>query len=262
MTERVAARGRPRVHHEMTSAPLIGVTCDVRVPRAHPEAYEFTLDHRYAKGVRQAGGHPVLLPISARADVIRRYALSIDALLIVGGDDVDPHLYGERPKPRTGVIFGPRLDFECKLYRAARHIDLPVMGICYGMQLINVLEGGALFQDIRRDAKSPRNHRDKRQPLQAIRIDEHSRLYSIVHHTHASVHCDHHQAVSRVAPGFRPVAFASDGIVEAIESDNERIIVLQWHPERMLRSEMTVRLFEHLISLANLSRENRRAQEG
>jgi putative glutamine amidotransferase len=231
------------------SEPFVGVSCDVRVPRGRPEAWELLLDHRYAEAVKDAGGYPVILPIERRPAVIRRYLDGLDGLLIVGGEDVDPRLYGEAPKPGTGTMFAPRLAFEKRLYRAARRHGLPVLGICYGMQLINVLEGGSLFQDIQRDARSPRNHRSRRHPLHAVRLEPGSRLRRLMRHDEITVHSDHHQAVSRVAQGFRPVGFAPDGIVEAIENDDETILAVQWHPERTLRSPASQKLFRAFVRL-------------
>jgi len=227
--------------------PFIGITCDVQIPREGAAAYELLCDHRYPESVKRAGGYPVLLPIGNREAVIRRYLDGIDGLIIVGGDDVDPRLYGEKPHDGTGTVFAPRLRFERRLYRGARRRELPILGICYGMQLINVLEGGSLFQDIQRDAQSPRNHQDKARPSHRVRIEKGTRLRRILGRTTISVHSDHHQAVSRVAPGFHPVAFAPDGIIEAIEGDSERLLAVQWHPERTLESDASRRLFRSFI---------------
>ena len=230
--------------------PFIGITCDVQVPRRRPEAWELLLDHRYAEAVKDAGGYPVLLPIARRPLVIRRYLDALDGVVIVGGEDVDPRLYGEAPKPGTNAIFGPRLDFEKRLYRLARGRELPILGICYGMQLVNVLEGGALFQDIRRDARSRRNHSSRRRPHHDVHLEPGSRLRRIVGRETIPVHSEHHQAVSRLAPGFRPAAFAPDGIVEAIEGEDESILAVQWHPERTLRSPASHKLFRAFVRLS------------
>lgn len=231
-----------------TKEPFIGITCDVQIPKGGRKAYDLLCDHRYPTAVRQAGGYPVLLPITHDEPIIRRYLDGIDGLIIVGGDDVDPKLYGEEPKKGTGTIFGPRLRFERKLYAGARRRGMPILGICYGMQLINVLEGGALFQDIARDAKSSRDHRSKKNPNHRIKIENGSRLSEILGES-VVVHSDHHQAVSRVAPSFRAVAYAPDGIIEAIEGDVREILAVQWHPERTLTTKSSRKLFRAFVDL-------------
>ena len=227
--------------------PFIGITCDVHVPHRRQRAYELVIDHRYAEIVRNAAGYPVILPPARRQNVIQRYLDGIDGLIIVGGDDVDPRLYGERPKRGTGRVFKKRLDFEIDLYHGARRMEMPILGICYGMQLINVLEGGTLFQDIRRDAKSQRNHRNRKRPLHRVRIERDSRLGHLAGKRTAFVWSEHHQAVSRLAPGFRPVAFAPDGIIEAIENDDENILAVQWHPECTPKSHLTRALLRFFL---------------
>jgi putative glutamine amidotransferase len=230
--------------------PFIGITCDVHMPRQRRRSYDLIIDHRYAEIVKEAAGYPVILPLARRPNVIQRYLDGIDGLIIVGGDDVDPRLYGERLKRGTGKVFRKRLEFEIQLYHGARRMGMPILGICYGMQLINVLEGGALFQDIRRDAKSLRNHRNRKRPLHRVRIERSSRLGQVAGRPFADVWSEHHQAVSRLAPGFRPVAFASDGIIEAIENDDENILAVQWHPECTPRSRLTRSLMRFFLRRA------------
>src|SRR5512138_3772339 len=137
-------------------APLIGITCEAVVDEGGGGAYDLVCDHRYAEAVKDAGGHPVLLPIAHRKAVLQRYLEGIDGLLIVGGDDVDPRLYGEEPRSRTRVIYPKRTAFETWLYQAGKRRGLPIFGICYGMQLINVLEGGTLHQHIHPKRDAPR----------------------------------------------------------------------------------------------------------
>lgn len=231
--------------------PIVGITCDVQVPKRKRFARQCNLvcDYRYTEAVKRAGGYPVLLPIAYRSDIIRTTLDQTDGLVIVGGDDVDPRLYGEKRRSGTGTVFGPRFYFERRLYREARRRKLPILGVCYGMQLINVLEGGTLFQDIRRDAKSRMSHRDKSDPYHKVRLNTKSRLGKIIGRAAVSVHSDHHQAVSRVAPGFRPVAFAPDGIIEAIEGESKEVFAVQWHPERALKHHETKRLFNAFVRM-------------
>ncbi len=230
--------------------PFIGITCEVkRVRERNKFFYELQCDYRYPEAVKQAGGYPVLLPIARKQSFIKRYLDQIDGLVIVGGDDVSPRLYGEKKKEGTGEVSPVRLSFERKLYAEARRRDLPILGICYGMQLINVLEGGTLFQDIRRDAKSEMDHRDKKNPFHSIHTNRSSRLGKVLGKKVISAMSEHHQAVCRVAPHFRPVAFSPDGIIEAIESDAEKIFAVQWHPERTLKSPATQKLFKAFIRL-------------
>jgi len=231
------------------SEPLIGVTCDVHLPVKDPDAYEITVDHRYTRALKAAGGYPVVLPIAHRQALVPSYLERLDGVLFIGGDDVDPRLYSEEPKPGTGTIFAPRQRFERWVYEEARNRRLPVFGVCYGMQLINVLEGGTLYQDIRRDVRSKLNHRSKSSPRHRVRIEPNSRLAYVLGRRSADVSSEHHQAVNRLAPGFRAVAHAPDGVIEAIECDDECILAVQWHPERTLRSGATRSLFRWFVDL-------------
>ncbi|MFA6600725.1 MAG: gamma-glutamyl-gamma-aminobutyrate hydrolase family protein [Candidatus Omnitrophota bacterium] len=237
--------------------PFIGITCDLRVLKERKKSvYELICDDRYPRSIRAAGGYPIIVPVVRRRDIICRYLDRVDGLVIVGGDDVDPRLYGEKKKPGTGTVPGLRLHFERNLYHEARKRELPILGICYGMQLINVLEGGTLFQDIARDAKSGMNHRDAANPCHPVRINAASRLGKILG-KRLTVSSDHHQAVCRVAPDFRPVAFSSDGIIEAVESDSEKILAVQWHPERDAGQHGAAELFRAFVRLCALPSSRR-----
>lgn len=235
-------------------APIIGITCDVHRKKPDYSDYELVCDHRYAEAVKRAGGHPVLIPIARRRWVLRQVLEGIDGLLIVGGDDVDPRLYGERPKKGTKLVFPARTAFERWLYEKGRRRGLPVLGICYGMQLINVLEGGTLYQDIRRDFGSPMNHRSRQEPFHTVSIRRGSRLAKILRVSNVSVPTQHHQAVRRLAPGFNAVAYAQDGIIEAIESEDDGVLAVQWHPERTYDSVVSRRLFRAFVSVCRSRR--------
>lgn len=236
---------RGRLH-----APLIGITCEtVPARKSDYRAYELVCDHRYAMAVNNAGGHPVLLPIAHRKWALRRYLEGIDGLVIVGGDDVDPRLYGEEPRKLTKVIYPKRTAFETWLYRAGKARKLPILGICYGMQLINVLEGGTLYQHLRPRKNGPRvDHRGRRRGKHSAQVIPGTLMSEILTVRNTVVATEHHQAVRDLAPGFIPCVVASDGIIEAIENPGApHILGVQWHPERIPYSAVTRKLFKAFV---------------
>lgn len=244
-------------------APFIGISCEAVPRKKNFSDYELVCDHRYAAAINQAGGHPVLLPIAHRRMVLRRYLEGIDGLLIVGGDDVDPRLYGEEPKKRTNVIYSKRTAFETWLYQAGKRRGLPIFGICYGMQLINVLEGGTLYQHIHPRRKGPTiDHRGRRRPRHLVNIMPNTRLGDILGTRQTVVISEHHQAIRYLAPGFVPSVVADDGIIEAIENaDSPQILAVQWHPERLPYSHVTRRLFKAFVQACATYRTRRQMAE-
>lgn len=231
-------------------APLIGVTCEALSKRKDFADYGLYCDHRYAAALKDAGGHPVLLPIAKRARVMRRYLEGIEGLVIVGGDDVDPRLYGERPGRRTKVNYGPRTAFEAWLYRAGKRRRLPILGICHGMQLVNVLEGGSLHQDLAPPRRGPKvDHRGKGGGRShPVLVAPGTRLKRLLGVPRLAAPTEHHQAVKIVAPGLRAAAYAEDGVIEAVEDPRRpELFLVQWHPERAPKSLVTKRLFKAFV---------------
>jgi len=190
----------------------------------------------YARAIEGAGGIPVLLPPSAPYDDSAQVVVSrLDGLVISGGADVDPERYHERPHPRTVLWRADRDAWELALLDAADRRALPTLGVCRGMQVMAVHAGGTLDQHVP-DLVEHEAHDPGGDTYGEVRITiaPGSRLAAIVE-TGAGpgpeVRCHHHQAV-RTHPGFEPVAWAEDGLLEAIEAPGERLrLAVQWHPE-------------------------------
>ena len=180
-----------------------------------------------------------LLDSSAAEAVIER----VDALILTGGADVNPALYGEPPHPNLGTTSDVRDRWELALVLAARATNTPVLAICRGAQILNVALGGALYQDLPSQRPSEINH-DPELPRStrshAVQIEADSRLASAVSETQIRTNSVHHQAISRVAEELRTVACAPDGVIEAIESPADSpwwCLAVQWHPEDLIADE-------------------------
>ena len=210
--------------------PLVGVTLgDGERPRLH------AMREEYLRSVEQAGAVPVVLPPVDPGDVpplLER----LDGVLLSGGVDVDPVLYGQAAHPRLGKVNRRRDDFELALTREALRRDVPILAICRGHQVLNVATGGTLVQDIpslvgramEHDASGPRWRR-----AHAVEMRSPSRLRDILGQATLSVNSFHHQAVDRIGEGLVVTARCpEDGIVEGLEMPSRRFAVaVQWHPE-------------------------------
>jgi len=203
--------------------PLVGLTA---VWESADDARRYRLSHRYAAMVEDAGGEPlVVLPGSGRS-LLR----SLSLLVLTGGGDPDPVLFG-RPGTQVGPVELERPRWEMDLYRRARDLDLPVLGICMGMQLMAIAHGAGLIQHIPHGipnaldhSKSPDGH-----PLQVVGEGPLARTL----HGLETVNSYHHQAIDRVPRGLVLAGRAPDGVIEAIETESgSPSWGVQWHPER------------------------------
>ena len=189
------------------------------------------LPTEYAASVEAAGGVPLLLPPVALPAAAARVVSRLDALVVTGGADVEPGRYGEEPHPRTAGWQADRDDWELALLTAAAEVDLPVLGICRGMQLMAVHAGGTLVQHTP-DVVGHETHSPGGDAYGAVAVETEpgSRLARLVG-PRAEVSCHHHQSVAS-HPGFAAVARAADGTVEAMEATGDRYcLAVQWHPE-------------------------------
>lgn len=205
----------------------------------------------YISSVQRAGGTVALIPHTSPKQALRILS-KFDGLMMIGGDDVDPTLYGEDHDGRSSGTNEDSDRFEAALLLAARSLRLPTLAVCRGMQVLNVSHGGSLKQDI---AGTATDHIDPCPDGSALPVAFHqvtaqaqSRLARI-YGTEFTVNSIHHQAINRLGDGLRSVAKAPDGEIEAVESTDEAwpAIGVQWHPEKM---EAGQPLFDWLVEAA------------
>ncbi len=208
--------------------PRVGITS---TPTLYLDRHIDRISRWYVEAVLGAGGLPLVLPTMAPDDA-EEVLSGLDALLLTGGGDVDPARYGEQPVPEVYGVDPARDDWELALVRAAdRH---PILGVCRGAQLLNVAAGGTLIQHLSSTAAAHRLRERDQEVVHDVDVDPDSLLAGIVGQPRLGVNSIHHQAVKRVGEGFRAVAWAADGVVEAIErSDGAPVVAIQWHPESL-----------------------------
>jgi putative glutamine amidotransferase len=206
----------------------------------------------YLDAVAAAGGIPVILaPLPARRleSIIER----LDGVCLSGGPDIEPACYGADAHAELGPT-EPEVDlFELGLVRAARRRGLPVLAICRGMQVLNVARGGTLVQHVPDlgDAIAHRQREPASQPTHAVSVAPDSKLCRIVDGERIDVNSFHHQAVDRLGAGLQPVAWADDGVVEAVEVAHDLFTIgVQWHAECLLEQPDQARLFAGLVDAA------------
>lgn len=208
-----------------------------------------------AEAVQAAGGVPVLFPPGVEESDLARLLDRSDGLLLIGGPDPDPRLFGQEPIPGNGRISPGRDRLEIALITAAIERNMPILGLCRGMQMINVALGGDIYQDLPSQFPGALKHVQEAPrwyPTHGVRFAEGSRLAGIFQAREAAVNSYHHQAVRRLAPGIKATAHAPDGVVEGIERDGEPWVVgVQWHAEDMaVRDAGNHALFLALVNAA------------
>ena len=222
---------------------MIGVTTSFE-----PSKDVQTLRRSYGTAIERGGGLPVLLSLLTIQSSVRDVASRLDGLVIPGGPAITQGMSGKLA-PELSETPPERLSFDESMARAFLDSGKPILGICYGMQLLNSLGGGTIFGDVERELDNALVHSHKRgADMHPIRIEASSTLGELLGRTDASVNSRHLQAVRDVAADYRVCARAPDGVVEAIESDQGRVIGVQFHPELMGASMAA--LFRHLVRRA------------
>lgn len=219
--------------------PIIGITQDIELKESG--GFRAYLDRNYAEAVYRFGGMPLMIPILEDAGAVAEFTGRIDGLLLSGGDDIHPRYYGEDLSDKSEVSPDRRTDYEFALLKEMLAFDKPVLGICLGVQAMNVYFGGKLHQDIG-------GHREKGADVYHEVKVEGGMLADIVGAGMMRVNSFHHQAIKTVGDGLYASAVSPDGIVEALEVPGKRFAIgVQWHPERMHGDENATKLFQAFI---------------
>jgi len=234
--------------------PLVGITSYAERARWGPwDLPAALIPLSYVRSVERAGGRPLLVPPSE--DGIEETLDALDALVLSGGSDLDPALYGAEPHPETGGVQEDRDRAEVALLRAALERDMPMLAVCRGSQILNVARGGDLVQHLP-DVVGSSRHKETPGVFadHDVEVKAGSRLGSVLGER-APVKSHHHQAFERLGEGLEEVAWAGDGTVEGIEDPSQRFALgVLWHPEE----GEDAALFRALVEEARVYRQERR----
>ncbi|MGG1551897.1 gamma-glutamyl-gamma-aminobutyrate hydrolase family protein [Paenibacillus ferrarius] len=217
--------------------PLIGI-----LPLYDTEKESYWMLPGYMQGIEDAGGIPVMLPLTTSPATIAALARSFDGFLFTGGHDVNPRRYGESQEAFCGELCEARDEMEARLFEEVLALDKPAFGICRGLQLFNVLLGGTLYQDLptQRTVEGALLHKQSppySEPAHLVHISQGTLLYDIVKQDSVPVNSYHHQGIKQLAAPLTAVAVAEDGLIEGVTlPDKKFVLAVQWHPEFSYRT--------------------------
>ena len=222
----------------------------------------YYLDDAYARAVYRCGGDPLLIPLINDADYIRRIAHRLHGMMLPGSDsDVDPARYRQQPHKSLGTVNSTRDEVDATLLEVAFTRSIPILAICYGTQILNVQLGGTLIQDIPSfvGTKLQHEHNSDSEPLPTHPIVKASNavlLQELTEEKRPVVNSSHHQALGKVSPQLEILAWAPDGVVEAVQLKNSDPFVLgvQWHPELTFEHDRFSRaVFDRFLEHARMA---------
>ena len=239
--------------------PIIGIGSDVQhLEGQRDRAFAFLT---YVESLRRAGAIPVIIP--PQPENAAGIMEELDGILLAGGDDCDPALYSDERHPScTDLMDARRQENDLALAKFARQHRIPTLGICLGLQMMNVASGGTLIQDI--DSQFETEIRHASQPEDRARhdiiIEQGTKLSTLLPAVECNVNSSHHQAIGRVAEGLRVTAHAPDGLVEGLEDPKHPFYIgVQWHPEDMNGEHSATALFEAFVKAAREYAEEKTA---
>jgi putative glutamine amidotransferase len=242
--------------------PIVAIPC-----RYNWNTNYYELRETYAEAIYAAGGTPIQLPLIPDPKYISSLVSHLDAVCLSGAaNDIDPIRYGCEPSPKTGPAVPARDEMDMMLLAAAEELRLPVLAICFGIQSLNVYRGGTLIQDIESEVKGAIKHMQGgvfTRPSHSVTVTEDSLLSKLAGATRALVNSHHHQAIDAVGRDLEPIAWSSDGVIEAVIDTRPEQFVLgvQWHPEVGWQNDpLSKSIFNHFISVARKRAESRSAE--
>lgn len=231
--------------------PLIGITT-TQVKQQSPLPLS-GVSEAYVRAVQRAGGIPLLIPSGMSPAQIHALRQRLDGILFTGGGDVDPARFNGRPHDRVYGVIPERDETEIGLARLAAESGWPFLGICRGIQVINVALGGTLYTHIADQLEGALKHdtEEREQLVHTVQVEAHTRLESILGGTSVRTNSLHHQGVERLAPGLEEAAHTPDGLVEAVELRGHPFgLSVQWHPEWLQEHAEERALFEAFVKAA------------
>jgi len=238
--------------------PLIGLTTFRH--RSNLGLSQLSITEAYVKALIGAGAAPMLIPLGLPDEILQTISSRLDGILFTGGGDIHPENYQGQEHPLLDEVDTDRDRIEIELIHRARSANLPFLGICRGLQVINVAFGGTLYEDILDQRPASQRHqfwpeKQRNYLAHTVAIEPQSRLAAILGENHPQVNSFHHQGIRNLAPNLQATAYAPDGIIEAIElPDHPFALAVQWHPEWLVPNDAAMtRLFRDFVKAAQLT---------
>ena len=231
---------------QVADKPLIGISLGY--------SNKNSVNSVYVESVLLQGGVPYLLPVTDDVELLRQIVAELDGIILTGGEDIAPHFYGAEKHPQLGEVNHKRDLYDLTLFKLATDRNVPVLGICRGLQLINVGMGGTLYQDIPSEKPSDVNHRPGNSEVaHDVNLTPGSEMHRIMGQNRIQVNSKHHQGISKLAPGLKISGWSTDSIPEVIEAyPHRQILGVQYHPEDFAGKgdPLHGKLFKHLVEKA------------
>ena len=237
------------------SKPIIGVVASL-LDESRANIMESTervfISEKFINSIECAGGIPLVLPYVSDMEDIRAQVDVCDGILLCGGMDIHPIYYGEEPHEKLEFVNSKEDDYQIKVARMSLNLHKPILGICRGHQLLNIVCGGTLYQDMSEVPRCTIKHNQiskRYEPYHSINIEKDSKLEKILG-TSTLVNSLHHQCIKELGTGLRATAYSKDGVIEAIEMpDRDFVMGFQWHPEEMAmhRNENMLEIFKEFV---------------